>query len=206
MRVLQPPSIMETRRAPQAHAGLTTVAWVADEELAYDEWLRQGSRLGVAGRNAAWWIGDWVNYGTARYGSKYSLAARVTGYDRQTLMNMVYVASRFEISRRRENLSWSHHAELAAFEVDMQERWLDRARADRLSVRDLREALMSLKHSASSRIEAGAGDVETDANTLERASVGSRSRALELRSLSATSDSTVVCPNCGEPFTLLTSE
>ena len=44
------------------------------------------------------------------YGERYELAAKVTGYDAQTLMNMFYVASRFEISRRREKLSFSRHA------------------------------------------------------------------------------------------------
>jgi hypothetical protein len=91
---------------------LSPVAWVASGELAYDGWVRHGSRLGVAGRSSGWWIGDWVRYGAARYGQRYAVAARVTGYDDQTLMNMVYVATRFEISRRRENLSWSHRAEL----------------------------------------------------------------------------------------------
>ena len=47
----------------------------------------------MASRTAAWWIGDWVQYGAARYGAKYAVAARVTGYDRQTLMNMVYLAA-----------------------------------------------------------------------------------------------------------------
>ena len=53
-------------------------------------------------------------------------------------MNMVYVATRFEAERRRERLSWSHHAELAALEPDDQEQWLTRAEEQRLSVRDLR--------------------------------------------------------------------
>ena len=115
---------LEPRRRQRPPAELTAVGWVVCEELPYEEWLRQGSRLGLAGRNSRWWIGDWVRYGTSRYGKKYEAAVRVTGYDRQTLMNMVYVASRFEISRRRENLSWSHHAEVAALEPGEQEDWL----------------------------------------------------------------------------------
>jgi len=53
-------------------------------------------------------------------------------------MNMVHVASRFEVSRRRKNLSWSHHETVASLEPDQQDHWLDRAVADRLSVADLR--------------------------------------------------------------------
>ncbi len=134
-----------SRRQPSE---LAPVGWSAGPELGYDDWLRQGSRLGLAGRNAAWWIGDWLKYGTAQYGTKYSAASRVTGYDRQTLMNMVYVAGRFDFSRRRENLSWSHHAELAAFDVGDQEEWLDHVESERLSVHDLRDELASSRRPA----------------------------------------------------------
>lgn len=49
---------------------LSSTAWVPRGELAYDEWLRHGSRLGVAGRSVGWWVGDWLRYGSARYGQK----------------------------------------------------------------------------------------------------------------------------------------
>jgi hypothetical protein len=97
--------------------------------------------MGSIGRGSAWWIGDWVNYGNAAFGEKYSRASRITGYDTQSLMNMAYVASRFDFSRRRENLSWSHHAEVAALSPAEQELWLDRASRGGLSVRRLRDAL-----------------------------------------------------------------
>jgi len=105
------------------------------------EWVAHGRRLGLAGRNVGWWIGDWLRYGNAAYGERYSRAAKVTGYDTQTLMNMVYVASQVDASRRREALSWSHHAEVAALSEDDQQRWLARAQDGRLSVRDLREEI-----------------------------------------------------------------
>ena len=65
------------------------------------EWVEQGRWLGAIGRGSGWWIGDWVRYGSVRYGDKYAAAAQVTGYDVQSLMNMSYVASRFDASRRR---------------------------------------------------------------------------------------------------------
>jgi hypothetical protein len=117
------------------------VAWHPDRRLDLPEWIRQGHSLGTIGRGAAWWIGDWVNYGNAKFGEKYARASRITGYDIQSLMNMAYVASRFHISRRRENLSWSHHAEVAAQSEENQERWLGVAADNRLSVRGLRDEL-----------------------------------------------------------------
>src|SRR2546421_2999086 len=122
-------------------AALTPVAWHPDRHLDLPEWIRQGKSLGTIGRGAAWWIGDWVNYGSAKFGEKYARAARITGYDIQSLMNMAYVAARFHISRRRENLSWSHHAEVAALPEEQQDHWLDIAAESRLSVRGLRDEL-----------------------------------------------------------------
>jgi hypothetical protein len=52
----------------------------------------------------------------------------------------VYVASRFDVPRRRERLSWSHHAELAALDQPEQERWLTLAEQERWSLNDLRTA------------------------------------------------------------------
>jgi hypothetical protein len=102
------------------------------------EWIEQGRWLGAVGRASGWWIGDWIRYGNRRYGEKYEEAANLTGYDSQSLMNMAYVASRYEPSRRREGLSFSHHAELAALPPADQELWLDRVEAGELSVRALR--------------------------------------------------------------------
>ena len=125
----------------QAKAMVSATYWRPWDEMDVAEWIMQGRRLGAIGRGVAWWIGDWVNYGNAKFGQKYSRAARVTGYDVQSLMNMSYVASRFDCSRRRENLSWSHHAELAGLPVEYQEMWLENAERKRISVRGLREAV-----------------------------------------------------------------
>lgn len=97
------------------------------------------------GRCGQWGLGDWIRYGNAKFGERYSRATRITGYDVQTLMNMVYVASRYEISRRRETLSWSHHETLAPLDPAEQESWLDRVVAEKLSVADLRTELRSAR-------------------------------------------------------------
>ncbi|HEX8066930.1 MAG TPA: hypothetical protein VF520_10425 [Thermoleophilaceae bacterium] len=120
---------------------MTTTTWRSELELRIRDWDDEGRRLGAVSRGVGWWVGDWLRYGNARFGERYVRAARLTGYDVQTLMNMVYVTSRFDPSRRREELSFSHHAELAALEPAEQERWLSHASSERLSVRCLREEL-----------------------------------------------------------------
>ncbi len=127
--------------ASRSPVTLSGTAWRPEADLDLREWTEHGRRLGVITRGVGWWLGDWLRYGNERFGERYARAARITGYDVQTLMNMVYVASRFEISRRREALSFSHHAEVAAHGPDAQEYWLSHAEGERLSVRCLREEL-----------------------------------------------------------------
>ena len=80
----------------------------------------------VAG-SCAWWIGDWLLFGQQAYGQRYKAAAEETGFDYQTLRNYAWVASRFELSRRRDSLSFQHHAEVCALSNEQQEAWLDLA-------------------------------------------------------------------------------
>jgi hypothetical protein len=132
---------MGKRHQVAERAILTETSWSPRRALTLDDWLRHGRSLGAIGRGSGWWIGDWVRFGNSRYGERYTCASRITGYDTQSLMNMAYVASRFDPSRRRESLSFSHHAELAALPFEEQERWLDRAERQRLSSRRLRQEL-----------------------------------------------------------------
>lgn len=183
---------MSVAVAPRASArvAMNPVAWVARDELELSEWVGYGRRIGVTGRSAGWWIGDWLRYGNARFGERYVRAARTTGYDVQTLTNMVYVASRFAIARRREDLSWSHHAELAALDPEQQEHWLAFAAEERLSVRDLRTELRN------SRALRPAVKVEDERERgKERRCVGKRKGVREISPPPA--PTTLVCPNCG---------
>jgi hypothetical protein len=156
---------------------LTHIAWVPNKELALSEWSSTGRRLGSIVRCSQWWLGDWIRYGNTKFGERYTRAAILTGYDVQTLTNMAHVASRFELHRRRANLSWSHHAALAALNTEDQDRWLDRAMADKLSVADLRCELRS--HSRPAKPTAQ----PTAALTGFQAKMGMST-----------------CPNCGAPL------
>src|SRR5579871_2709476 len=139
----RPATVPDGRR--QSPTSISAVAWVPNRDIGFPEWAEAGRRLGAMGRCGQWGLGDWIQYGNARFGERYTRAARITGYDVQTLMNMVYVASKFEISRRREALSWSHHETVAALEPEEQDRWLDLAVSRGLSVADLRLELRSAR-------------------------------------------------------------
>jgi hypothetical protein len=168
------PAVVDIGDVPKRSSSISPVAWTPIQELDFSEWATAGRRLSAMGRCGQWGLGDWIRYGNRRFGERYAWAARVTAYDVQTLMNMVYVASRFEISRRRENLSWSHHETLAALEPREQDVWLDRAVVDKLSISDLRGEMRSRRRHS----KGGSGD---------RQSVCGAS----------TSQSVIVCPHCG---------
>jgi hypothetical protein len=121
-------------------AGGTTapLAWSPGDDIDVGTWVRVGHRLGAMDRCSRWLVGDWIRYGTARWGEKYKEISQITGYDVKTLRNIAYVAGQVVASRRRDNLSWSHHAEVCALDPEEQEDWLDLAATQRLSVADLR--------------------------------------------------------------------
>ncbi len=138
--------------------------------------MRIGHRFGGMARCSPWLLGDWIRYGNYRWGEKYREAMRITGYDVQSLRNFAYVAGRIEPSRRRDDLSWSHHAEVCALTDAEQEQWLDVAVAERMSVADLRVELRAARRGERKRREVEQRiDVDTE---------------------------TVTCPECGHRFTL----
>ena len=96
-------------------------------QLPFEAWLGVGAQLAAVAGSSAWCLGDWLVYGQAAYGSRYRDAVERTGLDYQTLRNYAWVAGRFELSRRRDTLSFGHHAEVAALPEPEQDFWLRKA-------------------------------------------------------------------------------
>jgi hypothetical protein len=126
---------------------VTPTALVLPEHMPVAEWLSLGRSLSQAERHLLWWLGDWWHYGLHSYGHRKALVtakkAFGRGYAFGTLMNFGSVAGSIETSRRREVLSWSHHVEVAKFKPEDQERWLDIAVSDKLSVKKLRRKIFA---------------------------------------------------------------
>jgi hypothetical protein len=159
-------TVVPPKPEPRSSSGISKVAWVPQGDLRQSEWLATGRKLGVIGRCSQWWIGDWIRYGTARWGEKYVEAARVTGYDVASLRNMAWVAAQFDLSLRSDKLSWSHHVLLAPLSAEEQRHWIEKATEERLSVADLKLELRARgrgarrgKAAASAESEARGEDV-----------------------------------------------
>jgi hypothetical protein len=112
-----------------------------DPVLPFEVWTALGRQLAKHETASCWWLGDWLAYGEYKYGRRYKRGVAITGLDYQTLRNYAAVARRFVLSRRRDGLSFQHHAELCALADEEQDRWLDRAGAQGWSRNELRRRL-----------------------------------------------------------------
>ena len=135
-------------------ASYTRVSLGLSPKLTFERWQAIGRRVAGIAEASTWWLADWAAYGEASYGEKYRQAVEATGIGYQTLRNYAWVAGRFEVSRRRDKLSFAHHAEVAALSAAEQDAWLDRAEADGWSRNELRDRLRA------ERAGAAAGVVE----------------------------------------------
>ena len=90
-------------------------------------WETIGRQIVAIADSSAWWIADWLVYGEDTFQDRYKEVIKGTDLNYQTLRNYAWVARRFELARRREALSFAHHAEVAALAQLGQDHWLDRA-------------------------------------------------------------------------------
>lgn len=114
--------------------------------LSMEELAEVGRRLGAARDALPWWLGDWFVMAEKTYGSTYAAAEKITDLSYKTLAQLAWVCRSVQSSRRRENLSFAHHAEVASLEPWQQERWLAHAVEHRLSQKQLRAAIRGDDH------------------------------------------------------------
>ena len=126
---------------------ITQCGLVFHEALTIEEWENFGERLGKAARTSMFLIGDWLVHGEDRYSQsdayreRFIQAMQRTGLELKTLQNAATVARSIEVSRRRENLNFSHHNEVAKLTPEEQNQWLDNTETEGLSVRRLRKSI-----------------------------------------------------------------
>lgn len=110
--------------------------------LSERSWEQIGASLREFTNSSAWWLADWLIFGEAAYGwQRYRQAIERTGLDYQTLRNYAWVARRFEHHRRRDSLSFAHHAEVTRLSPPEQDYWLRKAEQQKWSRNELRRAI-----------------------------------------------------------------
>jgi N6-adenosine-specific RNA methylase IME4 len=133
----------------------TATGAVVDGKPSFEVWREALAVARRAESGALWWVGDLLNYGEAVYGKSYSQAMDATGLDYQTVKVAKWVASRIELVRRRTNLSFAHHREIAPLDPEEQNRWLDRAEHEGWTRSELRRQIQQERGRAA-LTEAGA--------------------------------------------------
>lgn len=145
---------------PDALPEATSISLSLPESLTFEQWEAIGAELANRAKKLNWWIGDWWAAGHHRYGERARLAARgLFGKEFKTLANIASVCRAFEPARRREHLSWSHHAEAAALSPNAADMLLDLAERDRLSKAQIRAAVTTIRGTAAPRSNADEASV-----------------------------------------------
>ena len=109
-----------------------------NSDMSFDEWASVGSRIARIHSGSTWALGDWLLFGECRFGERYRSGLDVTNLNYQTLRNYAWVARSFAPARRREQLSFQHHAEVASLPAVEQDLWLHRAEAQGWSRNEMR--------------------------------------------------------------------
>ena len=86
----------------------------------FEEWRRAGKTLSLIEANGRWWLGDLLAYGETRseWGDKYAHECSILGRSYGDVRNLKSLSTRFQLSRRRDNLSWDHHATVSGLPTD----------------------------------------------------------------------------------------
>jgi hypothetical protein len=129
---------------------MTKIGIVVEEGVdpSFDEWSAATEWAQKTEKASTWWVGDLIEFGEHRFGEKYSQVLDATGYAKQTLQGMSYVSRQIAPSRRRKDLSFALHREVAPLPPAEQDEWLDRCENDNLTREQLRAQIRASKATA----------------------------------------------------------
>jgi hypothetical protein len=111
------------------------------DDFPMERWQNLMHVLKVMHKGVTWWIGDALNRGEQIYGETYTQAYEATGRSKSTLGSAKWVAAVFPPEKRRDDLDFSHHAEVASLMRDHEpvvNQILDMAIRDDLTVSKVR--------------------------------------------------------------------
>lgn len=138
----------------------TPISWSPPADMSFEAWQEAFDSLMVAHDSLPWLIGDCLNAGERVFGEDYAQALPETRKAQEMLRGYMWVASRVPTVARATALSWSHHRAVAGLEGPEQTRWLERAQAEGLTVKALKDALRPAL--VASEGEAGEGDPDSE--------------------------------------------
>lgn len=118
---------------------ISSTSFDLPEGVSFKQWQSIGDALLRRHDRDLWMIAGWAAYGDRYRRDDGPALERL--YAEQTLYNLGSVYRRVDSYRRRENLSFSHHAEVASLDPELQTVWLDDALRHGWSSKQLREQI-----------------------------------------------------------------
>lgn len=97
--------------------------------------------FGQVNHASRWWIADLHEYVDLRHGEYVAQVMEATKLSPQTVENIISIGRRVPPSRRRDGVSFSNHAEVAALPPNDQRHWLKVAHDENLTKTELRARL-----------------------------------------------------------------
>jgi len=119
-----------------------------------------------------WYIGALIVNGRGKHGEVYEQVIADTGLAYKTVRNCVWVYTKVDLSRRRDNLPFGFHADVAALQPLDQDKYLEKAVTGKWTRQILRKQLKeaglitSTKQTSSSEIQIATGTKEKIDNLL----------------------------------------
>jgi hypothetical protein len=116
-----------------------------DDDISKEDLIEAGKALYQSAKSSPWWLGDWMIYVKGNYVEEEELSdvyALYESYSKGYLRNAMWVCGVFEPSCRHDNLTFSHHQELASIKDEKErEHWLDEAKKHHYSTKKLRKMI-----------------------------------------------------------------
>lgn len=115
-------------------------------DLTYDQLEALAAFWGHVQEVSKWALFDTLLAIEMRHGELVAQAAEATGRQPSTIENGMSIARKIPKSRRREGVTFSTHAEVAALPANDQKRWLKVAAEERLTKDELRSRVKAEKN------------------------------------------------------------
>ena len=139
---VQEPGSLELLAQLERSGGISTIGLhLSNPDLPYSQYEALCHMLGVLHESVKFAIGDAILLGEQLYGEEAFQAIESMNLSEETRRECLRVSARVARSRRRTDLSWSHHRAVAALPAQDQKQWLRRCADEHLSHHALRDAL-----------------------------------------------------------------
>jgi len=116
---------MSDKPVPPIVDGASITAISIRKNISLEEWRDQFLELAQGTRKILWYLGDLAAFGLSRWPQAVKEFIDSSEFEKTTIQTAAWVCRSIEPSRRRDDISFSTHIEVAALSPDRQNFWLN---------------------------------------------------------------------------------